>query len=931
VRRVLICLSLAACAVGLTPGQAAATLELPSGFHDSIVLSEIPEPTIMRFSPDGRVFVATKSGQILVYDDLNDTSPEVFADLRTEVYDNGDRGLLGLALDPDFEGDHYVYALYTYDHILGGQGPEGAVPRWGTPSASGDPCPKPGDADVDACPVSGRLVRLTAEGNHAQPSSGAPQEKVLLEDWCQQFSSHSIGDLQFGPEGALYASGGDGASFNNADYGQFGWPQKNMCGDPPGAVGQALSPPGAEGGALRSQDLRTPADPTTLDGSVVRIDPETGAAWPGNPLSASSDPNARRIVGYGFRNPFRFTIDPAGGEIYVGNVGWDTYEEIDRVPAVGGLPVFNSGWPCYEGPGSNPIYAGLGIGLCQSLYAEPASVTPPFFYYRHYENVAPEENCNSGTGSALAGLAFYPGGPYPDAYDGALFFADPVRGCIWVMHPGDDGRPDPLSTTTFMAAGGLYPGVDLEVGPERDLYYVKLFGGTGEGTIHRISYDQEAPVARLTADKQWGPRPLQVHFDASASTDPGGKPLNFEWDFDGDGTFEDEGDSEEVANYDVSHNVSVGVRVSNGTRSNVARVTLFPDDSPPQPQIEAPTEALVWRVGQQVGFLGSADDPEEGDLPDADLYWKTRLYHCPSECHAHPLQVFPGVSGGSFVAPDHDYPSHIEISLTATDARGLTATKSVSIDPHPVQLELESDPAGIQLSAGETSDAAPFPLTVIEGANVLLSAPAMAEIEGVTYTWKEWSDGGARAHSVKANTASTYTAVYEEESSGEEPGGEEPGEGGEEPGEGGGGEQPQGGVGDGPSGGGQSPPTPIPGPPSVAPPPISTKLSRHPDKRTRRDVARFVFSASVAGARFLCKLDDREFGPCSSPRIYRNLGNGPHTFAVTAIGASGTPEPLLSRYAWRVLCPPLGPPDVAAIPPRRGCARPAGSASRRGR
>jgi glucose/arabinose dehydrogenase len=330
-------LAIALSVLGLTAGVARAAPELPSGFRDSIVLSEVPEPTTMRFAPDGRVFVATKSGQILVYSDLDDTSPEVFADLRTQVYDNGDRGLLGLALDPDFVSNHHLYALYTYDHILGGQGEEGKVPRWGAPNTSGDSCPKPGDADVDACPVSGRLVRLTAEGNHAEPSSAAPQEDVLLEDWCQQFSSHSIGDLQFGPEGALYASGGDGASFNNADYGQFGWPEKNMCGDPPGGVGQALAPPSAEGGALRSQDLRTPADPTTLDGSVVRIDPETGAAWPGNPMVGEGEPNAERIVAYGFRNPFRFTIDPATGEIYVGNVGWDSYEEIDRVPAVGAL------------------------------------------------------------------------------------------------------------------------------------------------------------------------------------------------------------------------------------------------------------------------------------------------------------------------------------------------------------------------------------------------------------------------------------------------------------------------------------------------------------------------------------------------------------------------------------------------------------------
>ena len=78
---------------------------------------------------------------------------------------------------------------------------------------------------------------------------------MLIEDWCQQFPSHSIGDLEFGADGALYASGGEGASFDYADYGQSGNP-RNPCGDPPGGSGGTQTPPTAEGGALRAQDLR---------------------------------------------------------------------------------------------------------------------------------------------------------------------------------------------------------------------------------------------------------------------------------------------------------------------------------------------------------------------------------------------------------------------------------------------------------------------------------------------------------------------------------------------------------------------------------------------------------------------------------------------------------------------------------------------------
>src|SRR5262249_27238422 len=150
-------------------------------------------------------------------------------------------------------------------------------------------------------------------------------EQVLVEDWCQQFPSHSIGHIAFGPDGALYVSAGEGASFNVVDYGQFGTPL-NPCGDPPAGVGGTESPPTAEGGALRSQSLRRPSGPASLDGAILRVDPTTGAALPDNPLYSSADLRARRIIAYGVRNPFRFTFRPGTNEVWVGDVGWGSWE-----------------------------------------------------------------------------------------------------------------------------------------------------------------------------------------------------------------------------------------------------------------------------------------------------------------------------------------------------------------------------------------------------------------------------------------------------------------------------------------------------------------------------------------------------------------------------------------------------------------------------
>src|SRR5688500_2743509 len=212
-----------------------------AGFSEQVVFSGLANPTAVRFAADGRVFVAEKSGLIKVFDGLTDATPTIFADLNVQVHNYWDRGLLGLALHPNFPTTPYVYVLYTRDAAVGG-----SAPLWGTAGVLSDPCPTPPGPTSDGCVVSGRLSRLTASGNVMTGT-----EKVLIDDWCQQYPSHSVGALEFGPDGALYVSGGEGASFTFLDYGQKGVPT-NPCGDPPVPVGGAQTPPSAEGGSLRS-------------------------------------------------------------------------------------------------------------------------------------------------------------------------------------------------------------------------------------------------------------------------------------------------------------------------------------------------------------------------------------------------------------------------------------------------------------------------------------------------------------------------------------------------------------------------------------------------------------------------------------------------------------------------------------------------------
>jgi len=740
--------SLTAMVAGVAPAASAATL--PAGFQESVVFSGLQNPTVVRFAPDGRVFVAEKRGVIKVFDSLTDTTPDVFADLNVNVYNFWDRGLLGMALHPNFPATPYVYVLYTYDHQLGSTAP---APRWGTPGVYSDPCPTPPGATDDGCVVSGRLSRLQAAGN---VMTGA--EQVLIEDWCQQYPSHSTGAVEFGPDGNLYASGGDGASFNFVDYGQDGAPL-NPCGDPPGGPGAALTPPTAEGGALRSQDLRTSGDPVSLDGSVIRVDPATGAGAAGNPMAASNDANARRVIAHGLRNPFRFTFRPGTSELWVGDVGWNDWEEINRIPNATDAAMENFGWPCYEGVGRQSGYDGTNLNICENLYATTNAVAAPYFAYHHSNQVVPNEGCPTGS-SSTAGLDFQfsNGNSYPAEYQDALFFADYTRDCIWVMPKGTSGLPAPGQIKTFVA-GAANP-VNLEIGPGGDLFYVDFDGGT----IRRIRYfsTNRPPVAVATASPTTGAAPLTVTFDGSGSSDPDGDALSYAWDLDADGAYDDATATRPTWTYTTGGSYAAKLRVTDpGGLSATATVTVTVGNTAPTATINTPAAGTTWKVGDLISFSGSATDPQDGPLPASALSWTLVQEHCPSNCHEHVVQTWTGIASGSFNAPDHEYPSYLELRLTATDSGGLTDTKALRLDPRTVVLTFQTTPGGLQLTVGPTTSTATFSRTVVVGSRNSISAPSPQRKGQKNYNFVSWSDGGAQSHDIVAPaTARTYTAKF---------------------------------------------------------------------------------------------------------------------------------------------------------------------------
>ena len=129
-------------------------------------------------------------------------------------------------------------------------------------------------------------------------------------------------------------------------------------------------------------------------------------------------------------------------------------------------------------------------------------------------------------------------------------------------------------------------------------------------------------------------------------------------------------------------------------------------------------------------YSGHATDPDQGALPASALSWELIIHHCttPSTCHIHDIQTFAGVSSGTFNAPDHDYPSYLELQLTATDAGGLKTTTSVLLQPKTVDLTFSVGAVGALTDAVESSSSVtPFTRTVIINSNNSISARHAAD------------------------------------------------------------------------------------------------------------------------------------------------------------------------------------------------------------
>ncbi|MBZ0267254.1 PQQ-dependent sugar dehydrogenase [bacterium] len=401
-------------AVAITLSGAALAGEpamLPDGFAiEQVGWGPFDAPVGFALLPDGRVLILEQASGKVRLNAVGATSSVVIHTIPDLNTTGGEQGLLGVAVDPGWPTRPYVY--FYYDH------------------AGGTIHVTMFEAQGDLTDPSGTSVTLASPYH-------------LLIDLPDASILHQAGTLRFGPDGMLYVSVGDDGNPCNA---------------------QDLSV--LAGGILR-------LDVSGMPGAGSGPPPKSAITPSGNPFGGPGD-NERLFWAWGLRNPYRFTIDPASGDLFLGDVGRHDYEEMNHIPYAGGGGE-NFGWPQREGPIDPELgfLCGIGNTFTDPILAYPRSV-----------------------GITVIGGPLYrmPGAPsplaFPAEYDGSLFLIDfwggwwqryVEGGSGWELAPAAPGQP-----SADHWAEGLHYCSDAQLGPDGAIYYTRLITTANVAGVFRI-------------------------------------------------------------------------------------------------------------------------------------------------------------------------------------------------------------------------------------------------------------------------------------------------------------------------------------------------------------------------------------------------------------------------------------------------------------
>jgi glucose/arabinose dehydrogenase/type 1 glutamine amidotransferase/PKD repeat protein len=663
-------------AAGVVPADCGASL--PDGFEKVPLDESTQNPMKLEVAEDGRVIYIDRGGDVrIIRTDGSRTTAG-----RVSVYTGQEFGLLGLALDPGFASNGWLYLYYS----------------------------PAGTQTID------RVSRFTMNGDVLDVGS----EAVLLEIGTQRSQCcHAGGALAFGDGGELYIATGD----NTNPFASDGY---TSIDERPGRA------------FWDSQ--RTSANSNVLNGKILRIRPESNGTYsiPAGNLFAPGTANTRpEIYAMGFRNPFTIGTDPKTGKLLVADYGPDAFSSNPNRGPDGRVewnivdePGFY-GWPYCVG--ANTPYVDYDFATGQSRGAFncsapvndspnntgirqlPAAIGAELWMGKSSSGVP--EIGNSGAPTAGGAYRFDPGADpsrrWPAYWDGKAVLGDWNDGRLFSIQLDEPGG-GVVDVSRILPNMSFIRIHDLTWGPDGALYVIDwgtgFGGGNADSGIYRIDYIRGGgtrdPIARVDADRTSGPVPLTVQFSASRSSDPEGTTLSYAWDFDGNGTTDATGpQASHTYTAAGTYLAALTVTTADG-RTAVADVEIVAGNTAPVITVEAPVDGGMFDWGDTIRYRVTVTDAEDGEIDCQDVVTQPALGH---DEHSHGYEQYRGCEG-AFPLPGDE--GHVGanifgvVTVTYTDKGGpgganpLTSQEVVVLHTKHKRAEYFTDTGRVPGGAG---------------------------------------------------------------------------------------------------------------------------------------------------------------------------------------------------------------------------------------
>ncbi|MEU8183182.1 ThuA domain-containing protein [Micromonospora sp. NPDC049044] len=713
-------------AAGNAPGDCGGTVW--GNFEKRTLDDNTVDPMAMAVAPDGRVFYAQRGGQLKVF--KPSTNSTVTAGTLS-VYTGGEDGLTGMALDPNFATNGYVYLYHS---------------------------PASSSTDVN------RVSRYTMSGDTLNMSSGVTIIDIpAYRDRTFPEPGHTGGYIEFGPDGNLFIGTGDDTPPNLDPN----W--------------QGYAPLDWRSGKSNLDAARSAGNTNDLRGKLLRIRPGATGGYTipsGNLYPQGTAQTKPEIYAMGFRNPFRFSIDPANGWVYLADYGPDRNPpttnrgpeglvELNVIKTPG-----NYGWPfCH---GNNQPYApynpDTGVVGAKFNCSAPVNNSPnntglvnlkpvvmPNIWYGYPASTTFPE-LGSGGSAPMGGPVYRYDASNPSAtkfppyYDGVHFFYEWARNYIKEVH--FDSSSAVTRTNPFLPGTGFNKPMDMEFGKDGSLYLLEwgtnFGGGNSDSGLYRIDYIQggRSPIVKATGTPTSGSAPLTVQFSSAGTSDPDGNTLSYLWTF-GDGTTSTAANPSKV--YTSNGNYTAQLKVTDSTgKTGFANVPITVGNSAPVVTITTPANGGMLTFGDKVPYQITVTDPDGGTVDCSKVFLNPALGH---DDHAHETTEYPGCSGtiSTDLLGGHPDGANLFYVLNAryTDNGGsgggspLTGTAQAILQPKHKQSEYFSSQSGIRVIDQAAAESTKRVGDISSNDWIAFSPMSLSGISTVSYRVSSPSGGGS--------------------------------------------------------------------------------------------------------------------------------------------------------------------------------------------